>query len=129
MTAAAGLFALDGDSRPALAGPLTPRMAVEAYFATTGTFDGESRWELMCRAEQQKLGSRQAYLRSIAELRRTHPDPYAPDSHVIGMRSADPAEGDGFAVTLALTGGGGSGWVGEVLVVWERGGFRVCGVL
>lgn len=126
LVTAAGVLALN-DTGDGASGPRTPRWAVEAYFAAALGGDADAHWDLMCRAEQEDVGPREEYLRSLEELSRTDPDElFRP--YVVGMHPAGPTDEDGVAVDVVMRAADGSGWSDEVLVVWERGGFRVCGV-
>lgn len=129
MLAAAGaaVAAIVGSPGHGPSGPITPRWAVEAYFATALSGDGEANWELMCLEEQRDVGPREEYLRSIDELARADPDELF-RHHIGAVHPSGPDEEDGFGVNVTFTAADSVGWSDEVLVVWERDGFRVCGV-
>ncbi len=113
-----------GDPSP----PMTPRAAVEAYFTTVLSGDGDAHWDLMCRDEQHAVGPREEYLRSVDRIAAADTDDLF-HPHVTGVRPADPAEREGVEVDLVMQSPDGGGWADSLLVVWEDGGFRVCGTV
>ena len=111
-----------------LPAPLSPQGAVAAYFASALHGDGDAHWDLMCRDEQRRVGPRQEYLRSIDRIAAADPDDLF-HPRITGVHPADPAERAGVEVDLVMESPDGSGWGDSLLVVWEDGGFRVCGTV
>jgi hypothetical protein len=127
VAAGATAAALAGGDHGDASVALTPTAAVEAFFLTAELGDYTAHWELMCRQEQRDLMPREQYVEALAAT-------FAPDSRaerfqvdVRGARSAGTAPGDGFAVEVVYSDSEGPVYADDVLVVWEGGGFRVCG--
>ena len=108
----------------------TPGHVAEAYLEARFAHDWSHAWALVCASNRAALGDSSAYAENVTFIDDYYSMPSDVDVEIDGLRGAQGPYGSAAAVAITVTSGepNRSNWEssGEVLVVEERGEFRVC---